>query len=288
MMTRKGFMVSVSLGAWSGRKVDRSVTQDVTDRWGAKSGTGAYTKVLLPGDVLDEIYGLDGQIRNWVYSVTVPWMDGGLRMLPASFYMNFAQKMSEFRMQREALVDRLVAVYEELKSKAREDLGGMYCENDYPSTGAIRGRFYMNVVVMPLPEHDQYGRYEITDEEKRLLEREYRERMRRSVDEALRDLLSRLKGALERFHERMEDPDKIFKNSLVENLRVLVRETIPRLNMFEDRALETLRREVEERLGALDPDALRKDTALRKNAANAARQILEKMGAYYDDAAAAA
>jgi hypothetical protein len=70
-----------------------------------------------------------------------------------------------------------------------------------------------------------------------------------------------------------------FRDSVVGNIRELL-DTLPTLNITEDKNLTEIAQQIEQELCAHTPDELREDEAARKQTAQAAGQILTSMEAY--------
>jgi hypothetical protein len=89
-------------------------------------------------------------------------------------------------------------------------------------------------------------------------------------------LYERLSDALGRVVERLDDGDKVFRNTLITNLRDLCVQ-IPKLNVMGD---ETILRLVgkAEKIANLEPDQIRADETVRQTAHKTAGDILAAMG----------
>jgi hypothetical protein len=76
--------------------------------------------------------------------------------------------------------------------------------------------------------------------------------------------------------ERLDDGDKVFRNTLITNLRELCVQ-IPKLNVMGD---ETILRLVgqAEKIANLEPDQIRADDTVRQTAHKTAGDILAAMG----------
>jgi hypothetical protein len=79
--------------------------------------------------------------------------------------------------------------------------------------------------------------------------------------------------------EKLNDKESTFRDSLVGNIISLV-QLLPKLNMTNDQALESMRKQIETRLATASPDDLRKSRHIRKRVAEEASSILETMSGY--------
>ena len=78
----------------------------------------------------------------------------------------------------------------------------------------------------------------------------------------------------------LKDEDKIFRDSLIENVRELT-EILPSLNIVSDPDIADLIKQTQKDIGSIsDVKALRKDPEYRKDVAKSASKILKQMKGY--------
>ena len=82
-ISSSAMLVELSISTWTGRKLDKRASQDVTSTNNAVTGVANVHKKLL-GDCaeLDIIQKFVGNVRNIHYAMTMPWSDTGIRLLP--------------------------------------------------------------------------------------------------------------------------------------------------------------------------------------------------------------
>ena len=83
--------------------------------------------------------------------------------------------------------------------------------------------------------------------------------------------------------ERLSQPDAIFRDTMVGNLREIVA-LIPALNLTGDSQLEAVRQRVVDELAHYTPEQLRENKDDRKIAAAKAQAILEQMNGFMSEA----
>lgn len=93
------------------------------------------------------------------------------------------------------------------------------------------------------------------------------------------DVWRRIADVVSKFHERMDDPDAVFRNSLMNNIADLV-ELIPGLNVLDDPDIEAIRLDMKQRLAGVDPEDVRKDPEFRQELAGEAKEILDRMAGF--------
>ncbi len=119
----------------------------------------------------------------------------------------------------------------------------------------------------------------MTDEQLSEVKTQMEEANRAAIQEAMRDAWNRLYTAITKMHERLDDEDAIFRNSLIGNVCELV-DILPRLNIADDPNLEKMRQEAEDRLCSWDIDNLRENPSYRASAAQEAKAVKDLMAGY--------
>lgn len=274
----RALLVQLSISQWTARKYDKRVTREVADKHNTTMAAGRYNKSLLPlNDLLDRVHKKTGFVRQQYYTNTLPWGIEGTQMLPTTNYLAF---MTEFRKHKAdwyQLVQEFVDNYSLLKADAKRTLGSLYDEADYPSDDAIAAKFRMDMAIFPVPNTD--FRVELSNDELTTIQQDIEARLRDASASALKDVWQRLFDRVQHIAERLADPSAIFRDSMVESARELCA-LLPRLNFADDPNLERMRLQVENRLVSHEPEALRNDPDLRRNAALEAKQIMDKMSVF--------
>ena len=93
-LDQNSILVNISISMWSGRKLDREVSQEVDVAKSTKTRAGNYNKNLFAGvDELEKVKQVAGRIRIWFACQTLPWSDGGERLLPMANFQDFKQEL---------------------------------------------------------------------------------------------------------------------------------------------------------------------------------------------------
>jgi len=273
----RALLVQLSVSQWTARKYDKKVTQEVASANGVASGVGRYNKSLLPmNDMLDNVHKKTTHIRTKFYENTLPWGIEGTMMLPTANYLRF---MTEFRKEKsewELLVNRFIWDYPKLKADAQRILGSLYNEADYPTVDDLKTKFKMDMAIFPVPATD--FRVQIASDELTRIQQDVEARVKSAQSTAMNEAWNRLYERVKNMAEKLADPSAIFRDSLVENTRELCA-LLPRLNFADDPHLEQMRQDVEASL-LKHPEALRNDLDLRKDTADEAKAIMDKMKSF--------
>ena len=274
----RAMLVSLRISAWSARKYDRKVSQETATAHGTTLDAGRYNKHLLPGDApaYKALVSHIADLRVKHYAQTLAWSDDGWRLLPVKNYQAYTDMVRQGMHTADSLLADFCADYPAMKETARTILNGMFSEADYPQI--IAAKYSWGIEFNPVPAGTDF-RVTISAEEINAIAARTEERVKQAFSDAQADAVRRLAECVSRIHERLAQPDAIFRDSLIGNARELC-DVLTRLNLSDDPKLETLRRETE-LLAATEPATLRDNADVRIDTATRAQSILDAMTATY-------
>lgn len=283
-LASRAMLVSVSLSEWSGRRLDKTETQYLKLKHNLSVDAARVNKNLLPmDDGLERIKKSTNQVRALFYERTLPWSQENLRILKADAFVKFSRDIGKLVREREQLVEEFISTYPERLDEAKRLLNGMFKRDDYPEGWQLRDKFACTINFLPVPDAADW-RIEIGEEHMASLKVQLEEQARAAMKTAMSDAWDRVKKVVEHAHERLANPDAIFRNSLVDNALELCA-MLPALNIENDPGLEDVRRDLEGALVGYNVDTLRSDPAVRLGAAQKMADLMAKMGALYAQAA---
>jgi len=277
----RALLVWLTISTWSARKYDRKVSDEVNRQHNASSDAGRYNKFLLPGDAASykTLVTLAGSIRAQHYADTLAWSDEGWRLLPTANYLQYTATFRKRAQEFQNALDEFVADYPLLRDRARVKLNGLFRDEDYPSAQDIRQRFALNVEYAPVPA-DGDLRVDLSSDQIGEIETAISNRVERAVGIAVQDSWQRLYTVVGKISERLNTPDAIFRDSLIENAADLC-DTLKRLNVTDDPDLEAMRVRVLRDLTRVSPETLRENKSARDKVAKSADQIMAAMASFY-------
>lgn len=274
-ISNKALLVSMKISQWVGRKRDKQATELVENSYSSNRKVGNFNKKLLPGATeLAEITSRAQALRMFFHAQTLPWCSDGSRILSAANYMQFTQEFNKQKDAFDAAVLNFILAYPALQQAAQAKLGQLYRTEDYPSIEKLHDAFRCEVHFFPIPEESDF-RIQISEEEKAAFQKQMQEVER----EANKDLWRRLYETVSKVASKLNDPEGIFRNSLIENITAQC-SLLSRLNVTDDPNLENMRREVEALAAKTNPDSCRVSEVARKEAANKLNEIQSRMSAF--------
>ena len=273
MIQDSAMLVDLNISVWTGRKQDKKVSEEIDAAKSTKVKAGNYHKKLLAGTKLEEVQKLVASIRVWHYEQSLPWSDGGSRLLPMANFFDYKQRLGEYENQYLEAVEDFLTEYPTLVSAAAFQLGDLYNAEEYPSVERIREKFKFKYVFLPVPEIGDF-RVDVNEQHKAELVKQFEQFYENKLSDAMKDAWDRLHDCLSKMSDKLSGNEKqIFRDSLVNNAVDLC-SLLTKLNVTNDTKLESARKQLESALIGVTPKDLRDDDALRKDTKSKVDEIL--------------
>ena len=269
-LASSALIVNLSLSVWTGRKLDRRVSEEVDQANSTTARAGNYHKNLLAGSgKLEGIGKIANACRGWLYSVTQPWGDNGDRILPVTTLLEFKSRLTDYERQFGDAVTEFLNDYDTLVSAAAFQLGDLFNRDDYPTRESIESKFGFRYSLLPLPQAGDF-RVDIGNDGLRELQEQYERVMEQRVVGAMTEAWDRLHDVLTRMSERLTDDvdangdtkRKIFRDSLVDNA-IEICGLLKSFNITGDTRMDEMRRQLEDALRHVDAQTLRDSDHVR-------------------------
>lgn len=243
------------------------------------SQTQVVNKLFAKSDI-KPLQQAANKARIWFKEKTLPY-GRSMGLIPTSRYYDFLQELGTYRLefneQKQALIDNI----EDVLHRAQVANGSLFNRNNYPSLAELQDKIYFAFEVHPVPSSNDYDKLaDLTPEQIETLKQEAVINSRTKTKSAIEDLFKRLVGGLEHAANRLQDDDnghkKIFHDTLVSNIHKAV-EAAETLNIEDDEQLKDMTEKVKSIFEGLTADDLRRDTKLRKETADRAAELANKM-----------
>ena len=280
----RAMLIKLSISQWSARKFDKKITHETNQRYGTDDTAGRYNKALVAREAIKKIEKKANAARTFHEHNTLPWSDHGFRLLPSENFLEYSKDMRKLKSEFFYEVHSFINDYPALVDQAKELLNGMFDPLDYPAPDTIENKFSFDTSIYPLPIAEDF-RVSLQQDAIEEIKHDIESRFEAAHNTAMIDLWERVHKNVAAMAERLTGKDaktgkeKTFRDSLVNNLIDLC-DLLPRLNIANDHNLDTMRRNIESKLLAHDPQTLRDDSTARQETAQAANDILAAMAGY--------
>ena len=276
MIGSNAMLIDLNISVWTGRKMDKKVSEEVDASKGTKARAGNYHKKLMAGsNKLENIQKIVTAVRAWNYQQTLPWSDGGSRLLPMKNFFNYKETLNNFENQFTRAVDEFIEEYPQLVSSSAFTLGDLFDRGEYPTADSLKDKFKFKFVFSPVPDAGDF-RIEVEDSAKAELEAQYKSYYEQKLADAMADAWTRLHETLTHISERLDYTDenkKKFWDSTITNATELC-SLLSNLNVTNDPKLEEARQKLEKALSGIEPSDVRESEAIRTSVKSKVDDIL--------------
>lgn len=276
MIGNNAMLVDLNISMWTGRKLDKKVSEEVDSAKGTRARAGNYHKKLLAGsDKLEQVQKIVSEVRRWSTDNTLPWSDSGTRLLPMKNFFDYKAVLNEYERKYNEAVEEFLQEYPELVSSSAFTLGALFDRDEYPMAEDLRDKFAFRYVFAPVPDVGDF-RVDVEEDAKRELEAQYKNYYETKVADAMNEAWTRLHETLTHMSSRLDYTDenkKRFHDTTITNASELC-SLLTKLNITNDPKLEEARQKLEKALVGVQPDDVRESEAIRSSVKSKVDEIL--------------
>jgi hypothetical protein len=279
----RALLVSLNISCWAAKKYDAKISKEVADKHATSEDAGRYNKsLLLKGQTTHaELNSFLANVRQEHYKNTLAWSDDGWRLLPVANYMEYASMVRKATAEYEVKLEAFIADYPAMKETAMRTRNGLLSEDEFPTISQLRRKYALAADFKPMPRGEDF-RVTLGQAEIDQLAKSCEDKVTSALKEAQADAVQRLYTCIQKMHEKLSDPDAIFRDTLVTNARELC-DVLTRLNIGEDSHLEDIRQSLERLALNNEPETLRKDDRARAQVADETAALMSAMRGLYPE-----
>jgi hypothetical protein len=276
------FIVRLSTSVWTARKMDKTATKEARESAGAsaKAGVRVY-KSVIAADALDKVMSIAKAARAEHCKRTVPWTYEGVGAITTEGYAPYKAAMAKFQAEFNLTTDYFLSVYEVERIKARDYLGSMFNDTDYPTVAALREKFAFAIHAEPLPQAQHFAPVGLPPEVVAEVRRDIVQNNTTALHNANATAWERVTEKVTMLKTRLEEytSGKVTKffDSWVDNVKEIVT-MIPSINVANDPDLKVVGRRLLV-LTAYSSEDLKESVALREEVVKQAKILLDQIGA---------
>ena len=269
--------------AWWGVRKTLSADQkaQAAESFGAQGQYLSAAKKLLDTkyQAFQQVTAVRSQIISFWKGLSLPYPEPGVRLIKQDDVEKFSQRMGQFKYELTQAVDNLDGQFESLKSAARDRLGSLYNQADYPPT--LRGLFavewdYPNIEP---PEYLLRLNPDLYQQERERIVQRFDQAVQ-LAEEAFIGEFSKLVSHLgERLTAGVDGQRKIFRDTAITNLTEFF-QRFKSLNVRSNADLDRLVETAQRTLAGVDPQVIRGSDALRQHVTSelaAVQSVLDGM-----------
>ena len=277
-LSQKAMLVNFQISGWTGRVKDKAVSREITVSKKAEQDSGAWWTYLVPRSVLKELENSRNKARNMHYALTLPWQDGGCRILPSAMFLDYTKAIREVTEDYDRVVQNFLNIYPTLVAESKKRLGDLAINKTYPSVESISNKFKCHQSIFPLPDVKDF-RVDLSEDDADTIRKQVEDSITATTQKAMQSVWDKFTDLVDKIESTLKQPKKVFRDTLISNLSDFC-ELLPKMNLTDDDNLETIRKEVVDKLADLKPNDLRESKKDRTAAVKAAKEVLKKMKGY--------
>tara|TARA_R100001082_G_scaffold110578_1_gene90905 strand:- start:1170 stop:2051 length:882 start_codon:yes stop_codon:yes gene_type:complete len=279
-LSSASMLVDFSASVYTARKKDTSASEELEMIKKADPNVANVHKKLLGNcPELVAIQKFVGNTRNAHSSMTLPWSDMGMRLLPTSTFFKYKQYMTKAEQEFHTLVEKFFDIYEDAVVNAQTLLGDLYNPANYPPLDVLRHKFGWRLSFVPLPTSGDF-RVEMEQEQAKSLAEEYDKHYSamfgKAIDSMIGDLMKYLARLSDRLDYKSQEDKKVFHDTVTSNITDMLENLLVPL-ADKDKRLHTLTRQLMDTFEGISADALREDGALRQNTKQSVDDVISSI-----------
>ena len=258
-LANTAMLASLTVHNWPARAIDRDATQQVAEENEANERYTRVSKTLLDKEALKTINAICQDARKAHKDYTLPFNDSDYRLLPVKMYEKYTQTINDYQEMLIKARNSLISNYDQHIVAAKQLLGTLFNQDDYPPPQELAERITMEYTFMQIPDIEHLVLDMAREEQQRLALRLQRD-MELSLHRAVQDIYSRVRTATANLAERLDsdeegNPKRFYQKRLTDLQNIV--DAIPRLNLTNDPTLEKVQQELTATLQDLSIDDLK-------------------------------
>lgn len=276
-------MVAINIGMPELTKQDKEETKKVLDDTGAKKGQVRVSKNLYPKESLKKLLQISRAARAYRTDHSIPYFRG-MGLLPNKMVLEFMLKMAEFEREFNLEADNFANEYDEIERKSRSDLGSAYDPGDYHHRSNVRRKFQFEVQVLPMPTPTALEKT-LDGQISYQLETALRKKIEAQIDGTVELCTDKLIPVVQKLAKTLADEDARFHKTLFTNVAEMC-ELVENFNITGNANIDEFRQACSA-LSSFSAETCRTNPIYRKQVAENASKVLDKMQEFRDAMAGA-
>jgi hypothetical protein len=239
-------------------------------------------KILIDPESLLPVRSVISKARGYLVKSALPFPIFGLTLVPKEIITEIDETLKGYQEEFQTEIENFVRRYEDERYKAKQSLGELFNDMDYPMDIRSKFRFQWRFMTLDVPTKSGILTPEIYEREKekfRVLMDETRElatvALREEFGGMIRHMAERLSGS-------EDGKQKKFKSSMLGKMHEFL-DTFENRNIFGDDALSELVSQARDVVSGLSPEELRKDENLRQYIAGEMIQLKNAVDGAIED-----
>lgn len=238
---KKSVLVSLKFTMWDSNVQDSAASEEMAAQKKVKNKKMCRVrKSLVPGNTaLADIKEIHNNARKFLYDNTFPWKFKGPQILVIDNYDSVMTKLREFEAQFNIAVPEFLSQMKDIEEEAKEQLGDLFNQNDYPSVESLKSKFHFSISVDALPVASDLLALGLSESEIEKIEQANTDSLVSVLENANNSLWEKLQERVTAFYENTVNPKSKTRKTTLDAL-IEVAELFPKINITNDDRLNSI------------------------------------------------
>lgn len=257
---QKACLIQLTTSIWSASK---SIDAGLLQKIGRNSEWVKGRKFIINPELMGQIKTAAHQARNKVKKYALPFPLQAVHLVPKESISTIDEILQHYENRFWQSVQQFESLYASAREEARDMLGELFDESDYPSPGEIVKKFNFGwqFLALQVPGQTTILPPEIYEREKAKFQDMVEETRRLSLQALREEFHGILQILVERLQTNGSKP-KMITNQMFNKITEFM-ETLQSKDLFDDQELKSLANQAEETIKNTSPSTLKYNADLR-------------------------
>lgn len=270
--------VTVNISCWGGIVKSRTIQNETATRHGIAVDATRSKVVMLPKSVMGKLTKHITSIRSFVEDNTLPFQNGGVRIIKASNYLKFLTHLDKLVDDYKVYVyDEIYSKYDELKDMAKERLNGLYDDSRFPMKETICDKYGVSKDTEPLTDVNDIRINGLNELEIEKIKSDLSESYQDKMINGQKAILGKLGDVVQSIAEKLDKDGGTRYKGAIRNLMQLC-DTVVRLNYLEISEIDELAKDIKDKFKDVTADRVKSSKTIKNNVKNDTTSVLNKLG----------
>jgi len=271
-------LIKLKISSWTSKRENRREARELETNRGAANGTVSVKAEYLEEKYRHLIGTAASHLRSFFNDHTLPWMDGGYRIVPVEKYQSLMDSLAQvIREEWEPAVLVLSSSYDAIKLAAQSRLSELYDPANFPAPGDFAGSYAVDIQRSAVQKADDARIAGMSESALAEIRDSIRAQQSEALSKATESLIKRVREMMMEIIDRVSrDKKGTHYKSLWSNLRALVA-VLPQLNINGDPRITKAVDNINERIARWPAEYMRQSKSARDTVATAAAGILQDL-----------
>lgn len=230
------------------QRKDKLATDSIKAQFNAtnysSSDIGRFTKQLIDPKLLKDGKNIVMTARKEHWDMTIAWDETGTRLLPTLLYQDYRDAMNKHQIALNTFVTEFIPEYGKAIQEAKNVLGDLFNQAEYPSPDQLRAKIELKLSFMPLPVINDF-RLQLLEADNKAIKEQLEQDLHAINDRVLQAIKEKISDPLQRLEKSLSNPDGKVNSITIENILGLI-EMIPKFNLIGHKEVDDILKEIEE------------------------------------------